>query len=154
MEARLLTDRVVELGIRGEFFAKVSGVCSKKRTQAPFVPVLGNSARAEQRILARMEDLLNIYCGPDDPQIPLVCMDEQPVQLIKEARAPSSARPGLPPWEDYEYERNGTANTLIFTTPLQGSPSGPRPHCARLQTGPRRFNISWGSGIPRPTTSD
>jgi len=70
--------------------------------------------------VARMEDILDTYCRPDDPQIPLICMDEQPVQLIRETRAPSPARPGQPPREDHEYERNGTANIFMFTAPLQG----------------------------------
>lgn len=70
--------------------------------------------------VARMEDLLETYCRPNDPQIPLICMDEQPVQLIQETRTPLPARPGQPPREDYEYERNGTANIFMFTAPLQG----------------------------------
>lgn len=70
--------------------------------------------------VARMEDLLDTYCLPDDPRIPLVCMDEQPVQLLRETRAPLPARPGQPPREDYEYERNGTANIFMFTAPLRG----------------------------------
>ncbi|MFO1371303.1 MAG: hypothetical protein U1F42_02555 [Candidatus Competibacteraceae bacterium] len=34
--------------------------------------------------MARMEDLLDTYCLPPDPQVPLIGMDEQPVQLIKD----------------------------------------------------------------------
>lgn len=47
-------------------------------------------------------------------------MDEQPVQLIKQTRDPLTARPGRPLCEDYEYERNGTANVFLFTEPLSG----------------------------------
>ena len=70
--------------------------------------------------VARMEDLLDTYCLPHDPQIPLIGMDEQPVQLIQETRTPLPARPGQPPREDDEYPRNGTANVFMFTAPLQG----------------------------------
>jgi hypothetical protein len=67
-----------------------------------------------------MEDLLDVYHLPYDPQVPLVCRDEQPVQLIKEVRKPLPAEEGQPERYDYEYERNGTANIFIFTEPLSG----------------------------------
>lgn len=68
-----------------------------------------------------MEQVLELYHLPYDPTIPLVCMDEQPVQLIKETRTPLPAVPGQPEKVDYEYERNGTANIFMFTEPLQGT---------------------------------
>lgn len=67
-----------------------------------------------------MEDILDLYCLPYDPNIPLVCMDEQPRQLIKEKRTPLPVKPGSPQRVDYEYERNGTANVFLFTEPLAG----------------------------------
>ena len=51
---------------------------------------------------------------------PLVCMDEQPVQLIEETRVPVPAAPGRPERVDYEYKRNGTAEIFMFTEPLGG----------------------------------
>lgn len=65
-----------------------------------------------------MEDVLDVYCRPYTPEKPVVCMDEQPVQLIKEIRMPVPARPGKPVRHDYEYERNGTADIFLFTEPL------------------------------------
>lgn len=70
--------------------------------------------------VAQMEDVLEIYHRPYDPNHPLVCMDEQPVQLIKETRVPVPAAPGRAERVDYEYERNGTANIFLFTEPLGG----------------------------------
>lgn len=70
--------------------------------------------------VARMEDRLDTYCLPPDLRVPLICMDEQPVQLIQETRSPLPALPGHPPRMDYEYERNGTATVFLFTEPLQG----------------------------------
>jgi DDE superfamily endonuclease len=70
--------------------------------------------------VAHMEDILELYHRPYDPQVPLVCMDEQPVQLIKETRQPLPAAPGTPARYDYEYERNGTATIFMFTEPLSG----------------------------------
>jgi hypothetical protein len=71
--------------------------------------------------VAHMEDILELYHLPYDPQVPMVCMDEQPVQLIKETRQPLPAAPGQPEKVDYEYERNGTANIFMFTEPLHGT---------------------------------
>jgi hypothetical protein len=68
-----------------------------------------------------MEQVLELYHLPYEPKIPLVCMDEQPVQLIKETRPPLPAAPGQPEKVDYEYERNGTANIFMFTAPLKGT---------------------------------
>lgn len=67
-----------------------------------------------------MEDILELYHLPYDRLRPLVCMDEQPVQLTKEKRQPLPAEPGKPLRVDYEYERNGTANVYMFTEPLGG----------------------------------
>jgi hypothetical protein len=65
-----------------------------------------------------MEDILELYCLPYDPNIPLVCMDEQPRQLIKETRTALSAVRGKLRRVDYEYERNGTADIFMFVEPL------------------------------------
>jgi hypothetical protein len=67
-----------------------------------------------------MEDVLDVYQKPHDPKVPVVCMDEQPVQLIEEIRKPIPAESSKPEREDYEYERKGTANIFILTEPLSG----------------------------------
>ena len=70
--------------------------------------------------VACMEDVLTVYERPYDPTVPVVCMDEQPVQLIKETRQPIPAAAGRPARVDYEYERNGTAAIFMFTEPKAG----------------------------------
>lgn len=67
-----------------------------------------------------MEDILETYALPYDPEIPLICMDEQPVQLLGEKIQPIPMRQGKPRKEDYEYVRNGTCSIFIFTEPLAG----------------------------------
>ncbi len=52
--------------------------------------------------VAAMEDVLDIYQRPDDAKVPVVCMDEQPVQLTKETRIPLPLEPGKPTRYDYE----------------------------------------------------
>ena len=67
-----------------------------------------------------MEDVLETYALPYDPTIPMICMDEQPVQLLGEKLKPISMKPGKPRKEDYEYIRNGTCSIFVFTEPLGG----------------------------------
>jgi len=67
-----------------------------------------------------MEDVLEVYHRPPDPERPVVCFDEASKQLVKETRTPIPAAPGRPATTDYEYERNGTANLFMMFEPLAG----------------------------------
>jgi len=67
-----------------------------------------------------MEDVLEVYHRPDDPDRPVVCLDETSKQLIAETRVPIPAKPGHPKRHDYEYQRNGTANLFMMFAPLEG----------------------------------
>ena len=67
-----------------------------------------------------MEDILDLYHRPYDPDVPLICMDEKPVQLLGESREPLRATLHNPSRYDYEYIRNGTASIFLFTEPLKG----------------------------------
>jgi hypothetical protein len=76
--------------------------------------------QADAEFVAGMEDVLETYEKPYDPQCPVLCMDEQPVQLLKETRVPIPATREHGKRVDYEYERCGTANIFMFTEPLAG----------------------------------
>ena len=67
-----------------------------------------------------MEEVLAVYTRPRDPQRPLVCLDEASKQLILETRPAISMKPGRPARNDYEYQRNGTANLFMMFAPLEG----------------------------------
>jgi uncharacterized small protein (DUF1192 family) len=67
-----------------------------------------------------MEDVLDVYHRPRDPECPVVCLDETSKQLVAETRVPMPAKPGRPARHDYEYERNGTANLFMLFAPLEG----------------------------------
>ena len=67
-----------------------------------------------------MEDILEVYQRPYDPQRTLVCLDETSKQLIAETRLPIATKPGQPGRHDYEYRRNGTANLFMMFAPLEG----------------------------------
>lgn len=86
-----------------------------------------------------MEDVLTVYKRPYDPKAPVVCMDEQPVQLVKETRQRVPAAPGRPVRIDYEYERNGTANIFMFAEPLAGWRSVP--------VTERRTKVDWAYAV-------
>ena len=75
---------------------------------------------ANAGFVAAMEDVLETYQRPRDPDRPLVCLDETSKQLIVETRAPIPAKPGQPARHDYEYERNGVANLFMMFAPLEG----------------------------------
>ena len=70
--------------------------------------------------VACMEDVLETYAQAYDPQHPVLCMDEQPVQLLKETRVPIAATKQHGQRVDDEYERNGTASIFMFAEPLSG----------------------------------
>lgn len=86
-----------------------------------------------------MEDVLETYEKAYDPEQPVVCMDEQPVQLIGETRVPIPATKEHPERVDYEYERKGTASIFMFAEPL----SGFRQATAR----PRRTKVDWAHEV-------
>ena len=76
--------------------------------------------QADAEFVANMEQVLDLYQKPYDPDCPVVCMDEQPVQLVKETRPPMAATKKRPRRVDYEYERAGTASVFLFSEPLAG----------------------------------
>ena len=70
--------------------------------------------------VAHMEEVLDLYAEPYDPQRPVVCFDETSTQLLAETRPPLPAQPGLPLRQDYEYRREGTRNRFLACEPLAG----------------------------------
>ena len=67
-----------------------------------------------------MEDVLDLYAEPYDPDRPVVCFDETSTQLLAEVREPLPAQPGRPRRQDYEYRRGGTRNIFLTCEPLAG----------------------------------
>ena len=89
--------------------------------------------------VARMEDVLEVYQRPYEPAIPVICMDEKSVQLLKETRPSISATAGRPERVDYEYERNGTANIFMFCEPLAG--------WRQTRVTERRTKLDWACAV-------
>ena len=118
---RLLARRVVEFGDRRvdqprnhPADPKKNGMTRRKIEYWVIPP------QSDAEFVASMEQVLDLYQKPYDPDCPVVCMDEQPVQLVKETRAPMAATKNRPRRVDYEYERAGTASVFLFSEPLAG----------------------------------
>jgi hypothetical protein len=88
---------------------------TNRKIQYWVIPPEGNS-----EFVASMEDVLETYAQPYNASIPVVCMDEQPVQLLKETRVSVAATKQHPRRVDYEYERGGTASIFMLCEPLSG----------------------------------
>jgi hypothetical protein len=67
-----------------------------------------------------MEDVLDVYKRPYDARRPMICMDEMPKQLLSDTRDLLPVRSGKPVREDYEYQREGTADVFMLFEPLVG----------------------------------
>lgn len=70
--------------------------------------------------VCQMEQVLEVYKRPYDPRHPVVCMDEQPKQLISEVNREIPVAPGQPARMDHEYVREGVCTVWMFVEPLGG----------------------------------
>lgn len=96
-------------------------------------------AAPDGEFVAAMEDVLDVYHRPYDPQRPVVCMDEASKQLIGEVRAPLPPRPGQVEKYDSEYKREGTTNIFLAVEPLAGYRT--------VQVTDRRTKVDWAHFI-------
>ena len=76
--------------------------------------------QANGEFVACMENVLETYAQPYAPRFPVLCMDEQPVQLLKDPRVPMAPTKTHARRVDYEYERAGMTSVFLFTEPLSG----------------------------------
>jgi hypothetical protein len=77
-------------------------------------------AKENAALAACMEDVLEVYHRPYDEKRPVICMDEQPVQLLGEKREPIPMNEKHGKREDNEYVRKGTCGVFMFAEPLGG----------------------------------
>ena len=135
---RLLAGKTVELGLVESLFHETVRLHLKKTRSSRS----RNSSGASPKVsadpgpsLAHMEDVLDLYAEPYDPQRPVVCFDESSTQLL------ADSRPCLPAARDAPGER---------TT----STSGAEPETCSWPANPRRAGAMWPSksGAP-PRTS-
>lgn len=86
-----------------------------------------------------MEDVLEVYHLPYDPEYPVVCMDESSKQLVGEVHEPIPCKPGQPMRMDDEYVRKGVVEIFMEVEPLAG-----KRHVAITE---RRTRKDWASLI-------
>lgn len=98
------------------------------------------------RFVAQMEDILDVYALPPDPQRPLVCMDEAAKQLLGDSVPPLPMAPGVPRREDYHYERGGTRALFMFFAPHVG--------WRRVTSSVRRTRADWAGQIKQLVDED
>ncbi len=67
-----------------------------------------------------MEDVFDQYEKPYDPKEPVICLDEQPYQLLGDTEAAQRAEPGKVAKQDYEYRRCGTCSVFVAVEPKGG----------------------------------
>ena len=101
------------------------------------IPPRGNAA-----FVARMEDVLEVYARPYNPDRPVVCMDETHKQLIGEVREPLAVEPGKPTRIEHEYVRNGVAQIFVEVEPLTA-----RCHVEASERRTRRDWARWIEGM-------
>lgn len=77
-------------------------------------------ADLDDEYIAKMEDVLEVYERPYNPQEPVICIDEKPITLHADLRPASPAIPGREARRDNEYERRGTANVFCAVEPKAG----------------------------------
>jgi hypothetical protein len=93
-----------------------------------------------------MEDILDLYHRPYDPDVPLICMDEKPVQLLGDTRDPLPIIPHYPARYDYEYTRNGTASVFLFSEPLEG--------WRKVNARKQRTKVDWAQEVRELLVTD
>lgn len=94
---------------------------------------------ADAEFAASMEEVLDVYARPYDARHPVLCMDEQPIQLLREIRKPIAATTKHPRRVDYEYERAGTASIFMFCEPLSG--------WRQVSVRDRRTKVDWAQEV-------
>ncbi len=94
---------------------------------------------SDAEFAASMEEVLDVYARPYDGRCPVVCMDEQPIQLLKETRQPIAGTQEHPRRVDYEYERAGTASIFMFCEPLGG--------WRHVSVRPQRTKVDWAREV-------
>mgnify|MGYP001816280845 CR=1 FL=1 len=103
---------------------------TQRKIQYWVIPPKENSQFA-----ANMENVLGIYKRPYDQRFPVICMDEQPVQLLEDVNIPIAATKNHARRLDYEYKRAGTVSVFMFCEPLAG--------WRDVSVRPRRTKIDW-----------
>jgi DDE superfamily endonuclease/Homeodomain-like domain len=117
----LLTDKLIQMEIVESISRSTVGRTLDKNELKPWqkkewcIPPESNA-----EFVCAMEDILEVYQRPYNADIPVLCVDESPKQLVKETKKPIAPKPGVSEKFDTYYERNGAQNIFISFEPLVG----------------------------------
>jgi transposase len=109
----LLADELIQLTEHDSLSRTTVGRRLKENKLKPWQEKMWCVPKVDSEYVVRMEDVLDLYAEPHDPERPVLCFDESPTQLIDHAHPPEPVAPGTPARVDYEYVRNGTANLFV-----------------------------------------
>ena len=90
----LLAGEMVKLTAHEVSRARRCGGASADADLKPWRRKMWCIPQVDADYVARMEDVLDLYAEAPDPQRPVVCFDESPIQLIGEVRRPIPPEPG------------------------------------------------------------
>jgi hypothetical protein len=100
-------------------------------------------AELNDEYISKMEDVLELFERPYNPEEPVVCLDEKPVTLHADVRPLSPAAPGREARRDNEYERRGTANLFCAVEPKAGRHfTYPTPNRSAVQFAQVAFDLA------------
>lgn len=111
---RLLAGRFVELADLDSISPATIGRRLHEKDIKPWQKKMWCIPEVDADFVAHMEDVLELYAEPPDPQRPVVCIDETLKQLVADVKTPLPPVPGSTEKFDYHYRRNGTANLFMF----------------------------------------
>lgn len=95
--------------------------------------------KQDAAFVCAMEQVLEVYRRPEEPDYPVVCMDETSVQCVREVRPPLPGKPGSVERYDVEYERNGVAHLMQFYAPFIG--------WRRIQIADNHAALQWAQEV-------
>lgn len=93
-----------------------------------------------------MEQVLDVYQEPPDPDVPVICMDEASKELHADVMETLPMRPGTPTRQDDKYERHGTRSLFMFFAPHLG--------WRRVTSRQRRTRVDWAQQVRRLIDED
>ena len=122
--ARWTLDLIVEESVKKGIVESISKskvrVILQEHELKPWREKMWCISEVDDEYIKRMEDVLKIYERSYNSKIPVICIDEKPVQLIGDKYERTELAPGKISKKDYEYTRNGSANVFCGVEPLKG----------------------------------
>ena len=117
----LLREKAVADGVVDSISKETIRVILQEHDLKPWQQKMWCIPKLDEIYIERMENILDLYEKPEDPECPMVCIDEKPVPLQDHARQPIPMEPGKPRKVDYEYTRNGMGNIFCAVLPKKGT---------------------------------